>query len=147
MGRRESFVPGAQKRVRPERAQTYPVNCLVAERRRLPGPRDIDLSTELRGAFGKAEVEREAVRLILFLRFAGAWNSFSLRELRRFYRTKLKVLTDPPLRGLLGAWFDSNERSMRLYAPKPFIVMDISDGDLYVTNHFVNRLRPYWKKR
>lgn len=102
-------------------------------------PKDVNLSTNLIGTFGKHEVEISAVHLVRYLQGIEYKNwHFTVTGLVEYYQNN-KLNPDEMLFGLLGSWIDDGPWES-LGDPGYIIHWGSS---LQVTSSFLNRLEKH----
>ncbi len=92
---------------------------------------------DLTGTFGKAEVEWSAMHLIEYFKLRGAWTTFTIAELTRFYEMK-GWNSNTMFFGLLGGWYDTGGMG-GLAAPRRIYLVCLPDGKWCVTDKFIER--------
>ena len=96
-------------------------------------PEDI---TDMKGTFGKHEVEASAERILVFFKERGYWCECSLDELTRFF-DRLGWNPDSMFFGLLGGWYNDGGMGHWEVPRHTYFIFD-KRGGCAVTNHFVD---------
>jgi hypothetical protein len=115
-------------------------------------PNDVYVhNNALHGACGRSRRTRQSFdNLILFFRELGGWQSFTLKQLSKFYKRQ-RLDKNIMFEGLMGAQYEHPSRTngdpIEVDQPPVYLVFFPSDKRYRITTAFIEAIKPSHKAR